>query len=101
MLMRINDAAKVGNSRAAAGSAAGTQIAIRGVSKRFKSKRGEVTALDDVSLDVGASERVVLLGPSGCGKTTLLRCVAGLETPDQGEIRIGDTVVYSSEQGIF
>ncbi|HYT04109.1 MAG TPA: ABC transporter ATP-binding protein [Gemmatimonadales bacterium] len=47
-------------------------------------------ALDDVSLEVRAGELLVLLGPSGCGKTTLLRCVAGLEDPSDGEILIGD-----------
>ena len=44
---------------------------------------------------------MVLLGPSGCGKTTLLRCLAGLETPDQGEIIIGGTVVFSSSEKIM
>ena len=48
-----------------------------------------VRALDDVSLDVGGNEFVVLLGPSGCGKTTLLRTIAGLENIDSGEIHLG------------
>jgi iron(III) transport system ATP-binding protein len=56
--------------------------------------------VDDVSLDVGIGEFVVLLGPSGCGKTTLLRCVAGLEQPDDGEILLGGTCVYSSERRV-
>jgi iron(III) transport system ATP-binding protein len=42
-----------------------------------------------------------LLGPSGCGKTTLLRCIVGLETPDAGEIRIGDEIVWSLEKKIY
>jgi iron(III) transport system ATP-binding protein len=41
-----------------------------------------------------------MLGPSGCGKTTTLRCVAGLETPDSGEIRVAERVFFSSKQGI-
>jgi putrescine transport system ATP-binding protein len=55
---------------------------IEGVSKRF----GGFTAVDDVSLDIGAGEFFALLGPSGCGKTTLLRMLAGFETPDEGGI---------------
>ena len=43
-----------------------------------------------MSLDVAAGELVCLLGPSGCGKTTLLRCIAGLERQDQGELYLGD-----------
>jgi iron(III) transport system ATP-binding protein len=42
-----------------------------------------------------------LLGPSGCGKTTLLRCIVGLETPDEGEILIGDEIVWSGEKNIY
>jgi multiple sugar transport system ATP-binding protein len=59
------------------------------VSKRF----GEVTAVDNVVLDIGDREFMVLLGPSGCGKSTLLRIVAGLEDPTEGEIWIGDQLV--------
>lgn len=58
-------------------------IELSGVSKRF----GAVTALDGVSCSVRAGEMFFLLGPSGCGKTTLLRILAGLETPDAGTIR--------------
>jgi putrescine transport system ATP-binding protein len=59
-------------------------LSIRNVSKRF----GAVTALDDVSLEVGAGEFFALLGPSGCGKTTLMRAVAGFEAPDAGRISL-------------
>ncbi len=59
-------------------------IRIEGVTKRF----GEVVALDNVSFDILENEFLALLGPSGCGKTTLLRAVAGLETPDSGHIFI-------------
>ena len=57
-------------------------IEIRNVSKQF----GDFHALRDVSLDIESGELVALLGPSGCGKTTLLRIIAGLETPDAGSI---------------
>jgi spermidine/putrescine transport system ATP-binding protein len=59
-------------------------ITVSGVSKGF----GGTTAVDDVSLSVAEGEFFALLGPSGCGKTTLLRMLAGLETPDAGTIRI-------------
>ena len=57
-------------------------IEIRNVSKRF----GAFQALNDINLDIRSGELVALLGPSGCGKTTLLRIIAGLETPDAGSI---------------
>jgi sulfate transport system ATP-binding protein len=59
-------------------------IAIRNIEKHF----GNFTALNKVNLDIANGELVALLGPSGCGKTTLLRIIAGLETPDAGSIVI-------------
>mgnify|MGYP000400976552 CR=1 FL=1 len=73
-------------------------IAIRNLRKTFHARDGSVVALDDVSLEVRAGEMVVILGPSGCGKTTLLRCVAGLEQPDEGEIEIRGRPVFSSRE---
>ena len=57
-------------------------IEIRNISKRF----GNFVALDNINLDIPTGELVALLGPSGCGKTTLLRIIAGMETPDGGDI---------------
>ena len=57
-------------------------IEIRNVHKQF----GAFRALNDINLDIHSGELVALLGPSGCGKTTLLRIIAGLETPDTGSI---------------
>ncbi|MEP4079659.1 ABC transporter ATP-binding protein [Haloferula sp.] len=56
-------------------------------------KFGAVTALDGVSVEVDSGELFFLLGASGCGKTTLLRCIAGLETPTSGQILFGDKEV--------
>ena len=67
------------------------------LSKNF----GEELAVNDVSVSVRQGEFVTLLGPSGCGKTTTLRCIAGLERPDAGEIRIGGDVVAAPERGIY
>src|SRR3954466_11197036 len=66
------------------------QIVLDGVTKRFG---GNVIAVNDVNLEIGDGEFMVLVGPSGCGKSTLLRMVAGLEEVTEGEISIGDRVV--------
>jgi sulfate transport system ATP-binding protein len=57
-------------------------ITLRGVTKQF----GEFAAVDDVNLDIPSGALLALLGPSGCGKTTLLRIIAGLETPESGQV---------------
>src|SRR5437879_735278 len=57
-------------------------LRIEGVGKKF----GNFRAVDRLSLDIRAGEFFALLGPSGCGKTTLLRMLAGFETPDEGRI---------------
>lgn len=62
------------------------EIKIKNLVKTF----GEVTAVKNLNLDIEDGEFVVLLGPSGCGKTTTLRCICGLETPDEGDIILGD-----------
>jgi len=70
-------------------SASPPMLRFDGVTKRF----GGVTAVDNVSLDIGRGEFFALLGPSGCGKTTLLRMVAGFETPDSGRALLdGDDI---------
>ncbi len=73
-----------------------TPIRIKNLTKRF----GKVIAVNNVSLTVESGSFLTLLGPSGCGKTTLLRCVAGLEDPDDGEIYIGDKLVFSRAMGV-
>ncbi|TXK34427.1 ABC transporter ATP-binding protein [Nonomuraea sp. C10] len=73
---------------------------IENLTKTFGSGAGRFTAIDGLNLDIQEGELVVLLGQSGCGKTTALRCVAGLESADEGVIRFGDTVVFDSGRGV-
>jgi len=69
------------------------RVVFKDVTKRF----GSVVAINRLNLEARDKEFVVLLGPSGCGKTTALRCLAGLETPDEGEIYIGERLVNDLE----
>ena len=71
------------------------EVRLEHISKIYinpKTKK-EFYATNDVSIDIKAGEFVTLLGPSGCGKTTILRMIAGFESPDEGEIYIGDDAV--------
>jgi len=69
------------------------QIRIRNVRKSFN--QGEIIAAENISLDIASDEFVVFLGPSGCGKTTTLRCISGLEQPDEGTVTIhGEDVTH-------
>jgi iron(III) transport system ATP-binding protein len=70
-------------------------ISIQRLSKEFPVSGGHVAAIKDLSLEVAEGEFFVIVGASGSGKTTLLRCVAGLEFPDKGAIRIADQIVSS------
>jgi len=72
------------------------KIRIHNLAKRY----GKVAAADAVTFGVGDNEFFSLLGPSGCGKSTVLRCVAGLEEPTEGDIYIGETCVNSTAKGI-
>src|ERR687897_2077469 len=64
-------------------SANSTGLHVNHLRKTFRG--GSVVACDDVNLEIDAGELLVLLGPSGCGKTTTLRCIAGLERPDNAD----------------
>jgi ABC-type branched-subunit amino acid transport system ATPase component len=70
----------------------GNQVAKVVFDHVFK-KFGEVTAVNDLNIEVKDKEFLVLVGPSGCGKSTTLRLVAGFEEPDAGTVSIGDRVV--------
>lgn len=70
-------------------------VDIVGLRKTFRAPDGStVAAVDDVTLHMPKGEFCVLLGPSGCGKTTLLRCLAGLEHPDEGQLTIDGRPVF-------
>ena len=75
-------------------------IRIKGLHKFYRTRHGLVEALRGIDLEVEEREFFVLLGASGCGKTTTLRCVAGLEKPDAGEIEISGKVVSSPGKGL-
>src|SRR5712671_2808512 len=70
------------------------EVAVVGVTKRF----GGTTAVKDLSLTIPHGSYCCLLGPSGCGKTTILRMIAGHETPTVGDIRIGGSSVIGLSQ---
>ncbi len=72
-------------------------LVVEGLVKRF----GDVTAVDGVSFSIEPGELLCLLGPSGCGKTTTLRCVAGLEAPDGGVIRLDGQVLADGTRGVL
>ena len=72
------------------------EIVLKNISKSF----GKVVAVDKLNLQILSNSFITLLGPSGCGKTTTLRMIAGLETPTEGRITIGNKVVFDSERGI-
>jgi putative ABC transport system ATP-binding protein len=74
---------------------------VRGVRKTFEAENAPVRALRGVNLTVEAGDFAALMGPSGCGKSTLLNLVAGLDTPDEGEITVaGEPVTGRSEDDL-
>jgi iron(III) transport system ATP-binding protein len=76
-------------------------IEIRQLKKTFPTTSSTVAAVHEADFDVAKGEIFTLLGPSGCGKTTILRCIAGLEQPDSGEIIIGGEQVYAAAGATF
>jgi len=72
-------------------------VGLSGITKAFGEGAEKVVAVDDVTLEIGHHDFMILLGPSGCGKSTLLRMIAGLETPTAGEVVIGDRQVNDVE----
>tara|TARA_Y100001936_G_scaffold252876_1_gene314611 strand:+ start:243 stop:1418 length:1176 start_codon:yes stop_codon:yes gene_type:complete len=74
-----------------------TAVRVTNLIKRYSTDEGAVNAVREVSFNVEEGEFFTLLGPSGCGKSTTLRCIAGLEKADGGEIAIDDMVVVSAD----
>jgi iron(III) transport system ATP-binding protein len=75
-------------------------IRIEKLEMRYQTDRGEVHAVRGINVEVKQGQFYTLLGPSGCGKTTTLRSVAGLESPQEGEILVGSDLVFSSSRRI-
>lgn len=75
-------------------------IEVKSLSKTFAGRAEQVQAVNGVSFKVDDGRFYTLLGPSGCGKTTTLRCIAGLERPDSGEIEVAGETVYRAN-GVF
>jgi NitT/TauT family transport system ATP-binding protein len=75
-------------------------IELQGVSKTYRTADGEVPSLRPIDFTIGEGEFVVVVGPSGCGKTTLLKMIAGLLPPSQGEIRVEGTPIVKPHGGV-
>ena len=65
-----------------------TKLKIDNVKKIYQTRKGEMTALNGVNLDIKENEFICVVGPSGCGKSTLLNIIAGLDTPTSGAVYI-------------
>lgn len=68
-------------------------VAVTGVSKAYRTGKREISALRDISLNIEDGEWVAVVGPSGCGKSTLLNLLAGIDTPDRGEVVVAGTAL--------
>ncbi|QSG16276.1 ABC transporter ATP-binding protein [Halapricum desulfuricans] len=69
------------------------ELEIEDLTKVFRDDGGDIVAVDDLDIEIKDGELIVLVGPSGCGKSTTLRCVAGLESPTEGDIVLNGTTV--------
>ena len=76
-------------------------LKIDNLCKSFIVEKGKVGAVQNVSIDIGEGQFFTFLGPSGSGKSTTLRCIAGLEQPEGGEIHIGGECVFSAKRNIL
>lgn len=69
------------------------KVSVENLFVKFEGEHGDVQALDDVSFSMKEGEFLTILGPSGCGKSTLIRAIAGFQSPERGEIILGDKKV--------
>jgi iron(III) transport system ATP-binding protein len=76
-------------------------VMVKNLYKTFSTGSGQVRAVDHLDFKVTKGSFFSLLGPSGCGKTSTLRCIAGLERPESGEVELDGEVVFSSNYQIF
>ena len=70
-------------------------VVLENVVKTYRSRRGDVKALDDINLRIERGEFVVICGPSGSGKTTLLMTIAGMQHPTKGKVTVGQNNLYA------
>lgn len=77
-----------------------TVLQARNVRVTYRSARGDIMALDELSASIGKGEFISVLGPSGCGKSTLLRLISGLMPPTQGEILLDGTPVVGPRRDV-
>ena len=81
--------------------AASVALQVSHLYKKFQTDEEDVRAVEDVTFEVEAGSFFTLLGPSGCGKSTTLRCIAGLERPDGGDITLEGAVLVSNTLGVW
>ena len=79
-----------------------TKLKIDNVKKIYQTRKGEMTALNGVNLDIKENEFICVVGPSGCGKSTLLNIIAGLDTPSSGAVYMDDKKIEGTgtERGV-
>ena len=87
-----------------------TAVAVAGLRRAYRTRRGVVTALEELDLEVREREVLAVVGPSGCGKSTLLELIAGLQEPDAGSVTAGgereakrrlDTCAYMPQRDLL